>query len=70
LKVRCRTLGELRIFVDGADTGRQCPNEERISVAPGSHTVGLFSPRTGETREHEAEVKDDPDHSTRVYLKD
>jgi hypothetical protein len=69
LKVRCsKTKGELRILVDGADTGLSCPNEARINVEPGEHTVGLYSPRTDKTVEVKAEVKDDPDHSTRVYL--
>jgi hypothetical protein len=69
LKVRCKTNGELRILVDGADTGRQCPNEERISVAPGAHKIGLYNPRTDETHEVDADVADDADHSTRVRVK-
>lgn len=68
LKVRCKTRGELRIFVDGADSGRSCPNEERISVKPGTHKVGLFSPRTGEMHEGEHEVTEGT-YSTRVYVK-
>jgi hypothetical protein len=68
LKVRCKSKGELRILVDGADTGLSCPNDTRINVAPGEHTVGLYSPRTDKTVEVKADVKDDPDHSTRVYL--
>jgi hypothetical protein len=68
LKVRCaKTKGELRILVDGADTGLTCPNDVRINIEPGEHTVGLYSPRTDKTVEVHAEVKDDPDHSTRVY---
>jgi hypothetical protein len=43
LKLRCRSRG-LRILVDGADTGRTCPNETRIEVAPGRHTLGLYEP--------------------------
>ena len=69
LKVRCRTLGELRIFVDDNDTGLTCPNDERISVEPGKHAVGLFSPRTGEMKIVEGEIDDDVDHSTRIYTK-
>jgi serine/threonine protein kinase len=70
LKVRCsKTHGELRILIDGEDTGRQCPNEERISVKPGLHRIGLYSPRTDETVEVEKEVADDGNHSTRIYLK-
>ncbi len=69
LKVRCRTLGELRILVDGQDTGLSCPNDTRISVSPGTHEIGLLSPRTGETKQIEGEIEDDADHSTRVYVK-
>ncbi|HEY1587806.1 MAG TPA: PEGA domain-containing protein [Polyangia bacterium] len=68
LKVRCKSHGELRIFVDGADSGRTCPNEERISVAPGPHKIGLFSARTGEMHESEHEVTEG-NNSTRVYVK-
>jgi PEGA domain len=68
LKVRCRTHGELRILVDGADSGLSCPNDDRISVAPGPHKIGLLSLRTGQTHEVEHEVVDG-DYSTRVYVK-
>jgi hypothetical protein len=68
LKVRCKTRGELRIFVDGVDTGRSCPNEERLSVKPGSHKIGLYSPRTGELHEGDHDVTDG-EFSTRVYVK-
>ncbi len=69
LKVRCRTTGELRIRVDGHDTGYTCPNADRISVAPGAHKIGLYSPRTGEVREVDGEIDDDPDHSKRIYVR-
>ena len=68
LKVRCRSHGELRILVDGADSGLSCPNDERISVTPGVHKIGLFSLRTGQTHEIEREIVDG-DYSTRVYVK-
>jgi hypothetical protein len=68
LKVRCKSHGELRIFVDGADSGRTCPNEERISVTPGPHKIGLFSARTGEMHESEHEVTEG-NNSTRVYVR-
>ena len=68
LKVRCRTHGELRIFVDGEDSGRTCPNDERISVAPGPHKIGLYSARTGEMHEVEHEVTEG-NNSTRVYVR-
>jgi hypothetical protein len=69
LKVRCKTLGELRILVDGADTGRACPNEQRISVAPGPHKIGLYSPSADKTYEVEKELPDDDRVSTRVYVR-
>jgi hypothetical protein len=69
LKVRCKaTQGELRLLVDGADTGLACPNDERISVKPGTHRIGLYSPRTDETHEIEHDVVDGT-NSTRVYTK-
>jgi hypothetical protein len=67
LKVRCKSQGEIRIFVDGQDSGRTCPNDERISVAPGMHKIGLYSARTGETHELEREVVEG-NNSTRVYV--
>ncbi len=69
LKVRCKTAGELRILVDGNDTGLTCPNPDRISLQPGTHNIGLYSPRTGETKTVEGEVDDDPDRSTRIYTR-
>jgi hypothetical protein len=70
LKVRCHTHGELRIFVDGEDSGRTCPNDERISVTAGPHKIGLYSARTGEMHEleHEVDVAEG-NNSTRVYVK-
>jgi hypothetical protein len=68
LKVRCKSHGEMRVFVDGADSGRACPNEERISVAAGPHKIGLYSLRTGEMHEVEHEVAEG-NNSTRVYVK-
>jgi hypothetical protein len=46
LKVRCKlTAGlPLRIFVDDVDTGRDCPNDQRIPLVPGRHHVGLYLP--------------------------
>lgn len=68
LKVRCKTQGELRILVDGADTGLSCPNDTRIAVAPGTRKIGLYSPRTDQTYELEKEVEGGS-ASTRVYVK-
>ena len=69
LKVRCKTLGELRILVDGNDSGRQCPNETRISLQPGAHKIGLYSPRTDQTYEIDKELPAGNNLSTRVYVK-
>jgi serine/threonine protein kinase len=68
LKVRCKSQGEMRVFVDGADSGRACPNEERISVTAGPHKIGLYSLRTDEMHEVEHEVAEG-NNSTRVYVK-
>jgi hypothetical protein len=68
LKVRCKSKGELRIFVDDIDTGRQCPNDVRINVAPGEHKVGLYNPTTDKLIETTATVEDG-ESSTRLYLK-
>ncbi len=67
LKVRCKSRGEIRIFVDGQDSGRTCPNDERISVAPGPHKIGLYSARTDEMHELDREVAEG-NNSTRVYV--
>ena len=69
LKIRCHSTGELRILVDGNDTGLTCPNDERINVAPGAHQIGLWSPRTGELHTVDGDVSDDTDHSTRIYVR-
>ncbi|MEO6951586.1 MAG: protein kinase [Polyangia bacterium] len=69
LKVRCHSTGELRILVDGNDTGLSCPNDARIDVAPGAHQIGLWSPRTGEIHSVAGEVSDDTEHSTRIYVR-
>jgi hypothetical protein len=68
LKVRCHTQGELRVLVDGADSGRQCPNETRIPVTPGMHKIGVYLPRSDETHEEPHRIAAG-DHSTRIYLK-
>jgi hypothetical protein len=67
LKLRCKSSGDLRIFIDGADTGFACPNEERINLAPGRHTVGLYSPKTDKTMEVPVDVARQ-NHSTRVRI--
>jgi len=69
LKVRCKTLGELRVFVDAVDTGKSCPNEQRITTTPGPHTIGLYSPRTDKTYETVRELEEGDRVSTRVYVR-
>ena len=69
LKVRCHSAGEMRILVDGNDTGVTCPNDARINVQPGAHQIGLWSPRTGEIHTVDGEVADDTEHSTRIYVR-
>ena len=68
LKVRCKTIGELRILVDGNDSGRQCPNDTRISLKPGPHKIGLYSPRTDQTYELDKDLPAGNNLSTRVYV--
>ena len=36
--------GIWRVFVDGVDTGRTCPVEERIPLMPGPHRLTLYAP--------------------------
>ena len=68
LKVHCETAG-LRIYVDGLDTGRDCPNEERIDLQPGEHHLALHSPLTGETiAVHKVVHLQLKNRSTRIYL--
>jgi hypothetical protein len=68
LKVRCKTSGELRILVDGVDTGELCPNDARIAVEPGKRLLQLYNPRTDTVIEQEVVVKT-TNGSTRVYTK-
>ena len=60
--------GRHQLVVLGEDSGRSCPNDERISVAPGPHKIGLYSVRTGEMHEAEHEVTEG-NNSTRVYVR-
>jgi PEGA domain len=68
LKVRCKSAGVFRIYVDGADSGLTCPNDKRIEVGAGTHKIALYDLRTeklGEAVEHDVE---EGHGSTRVYL--
>jgi serine/threonine protein kinase len=69
LKLVCKSPGLWRVFVDGVDTGRTCPVEERIPLVPGPHQVTLYAPRGDRTVEIErpAVVKD-RGASTRIIL--
>jgi len=71
LKVRCKlTAGlPLRIFVDDADTGRDCPNDERIPLVPGRHHLGLYLPDRDEliAVKKPADVRSDG-RTSRLYL--
>ena len=70
LKIICtRSPGFWRVFVDGVDTGRTCPVEERIALQPGAHHMTLVAPATGRTIEltHPANVRD-RGASTRVVV--
>jgi hypothetical protein len=71
LKVVCKSAGEFRVLVDGADSGRSCPVEQRIPLRPGLHRLSLFSPRGNRTVvvEHEITVKN-RGASTRIVLEE
>jgi len=69
LKVRCQSKA-LRVLVDGEDTGRACPTETRLDLAPGRHQLELYSPSSDETIVVHKEVVLRPGkHSKRIYLK-
>ncbi len=67
LKVRCRSQHQLRIFVDGVDTGVTCPNDDRIPVTIGPHRVGLYLPESDRVTDSEQQISGG-NLSTRVYL--
>ncbi len=69
LKLVCKHPGQYRIFVDGADSGRSCPAEARISMKPGPHHITLYAPEGDRTVEIERPVNvHDRGSSTRVIL--
>jgi serine/threonine protein kinase len=69
LKVRCQSK-DLRLLVDGEDTGHACPNEARLDLAPGRHQLELYSPSSDETIVvHKEVMLRQGKHSKRVYLK-
>ena len=69
LKLVCKKPGLWRVFVDGVDTGRTCPVDERIPLVPGAHHLTLYAPAGDRTVEVErpAVVKD-RGASTRIIL--
>ena len=48
IKVLCKTAGVHRVYIDGRDTGRDCPTPP-LEVAPVVHYVDLYLPTTGKT---------------------
>lgn len=69
LKLVCKTPGLWRVFVDGVDTGRTCPVEERVPLQPGPHKVTLYAPRGDRTVEIQRPiVVKDRGASTRIIL--
>jgi hypothetical protein len=69
LKLVCQAAGLWRVFVDGVDTGRTCPVDERIPLIPGPHHLTLYAPKGDRTVEiaRPAIVKD-RGASTRIIL--
>ena len=43
VKVKCKRDGELRILVDGNDSGLSCPTDD-LMLKPGKYTLGFFEP--------------------------
>jgi serine/threonine protein kinase len=44
LKLSCKHAGQWRVLIDGADSGRGCPVEERIELRHGWHRITLYAP--------------------------
>lgn len=68
LKVRCATRGQVRLLVDGHDSGFSCPSG-RLNLSPGPHKIGFFRPQTGKTVEVPILVKRGKNSSTRLYTR-
>ncbi|HND10462.1 MAG TPA: protein kinase [Pseudomonadota bacterium] len=56
VKVKCKRDGELRILVDGNDSGLSCPTDD-LMLKPGKYTLGFLSPTSDELREKSIKVK-------------
>ena len=69
LKVACRQPDLWRVIIDGVDTGRTCPVNERIPVQPGPHRLTLYAPNGDRTIERVANVRD-RGASTRLIIRE
>ena len=56
VKIKCKTKDELRILVDGNDTGLACPTEALL-LSPGRHTFSFLQPTTEELQDKQQKVK-------------
>lgn len=56
VKIKCKTKDELRILVDGNDTGLACPTEA-LTLSPGRHTFSFLQPATEELQDKQQKVK-------------
>jgi len=48
IRVTCKTVGVHRVYIDGRDTGHDCPTPA-LAVPPVVHLVTLYLPTTGKT---------------------
>ncbi len=69
IKVSCASHDRIYVIVDGQETGRLCPTEQRIPVVVGAHTVELYDPVTDATSKHAIDVKG-THFSARLTVKD
>jgi hypothetical protein len=51
-RAECQTTGKFPIVVDGKETGILCPFS-KMRVEPGTHTIGLLIPATGQVHQKE-----------------
>jgi hypothetical protein len=56
LKIKCKSVGKLRILVDGNDSGRSCPTDE-LRLSPGKHVLSFLDPATDATKEKKIKAK-------------
>ncbi len=55
-RAECQTTGKLPIVVDGKETGILCPFS-KMRVDPGTHTIGLLIPATGQVHQKEVTLR-------------